>query len=123
MPPLYDDVHKASGGTMFRLVLLLIMAVVAYPQSPLGSITGTITDAQGARVPGVEVVATQTGTNREFRAKSSEEGTFTLPNLPIGPYTLTATAPGFKQLRRSDLNLEVAQRLRVDIVLEVGAIS
>ncbi len=105
-------------------VVALLFAVAALlAQSPRGTITGTVTDAQSARVPGVEVVARNVGTNLTFKAVSSEDGTYVIPQLPVGGYELTAAAPGFKQFKRTDIVLEVAQRLRVDIALELGALT
>jgi outer membrane receptor protein involved in Fe transport len=92
-------------------------------QSPQGTITGTITDSQGARVPAAEVVATQVDTNLAFRGKSSDDGTYVIPNLPVGQFVVTASAAGFKTFRRTDVQLEVAQRLRLDLTLEVGQLS
>ncbi len=105
---------------MFPLVLL---AGVALAQSPLGTITGTITDAQQARVPGVEVEAKNVGTGISYRATSSADGTYVITNLPVGKYELSASAPGFKSFRRTDITVEVAQRLRLDITLELGAVT
>jgi hypothetical protein len=103
------------------IVLAACSAVVA--QSPLGTITGTVTDTQDARVPGVEITARNVGTNLSYRGFTSGDGTYVIPNLPVGRYEVTASAPGFKSAVRSGLTLEVAQRLRVDIQLEVGAIA
>jgi hypothetical protein len=92
-------------------------------QSPQGTITGTITDSQGARVPAAEVVATQVDTNLDFRGKSSEDGTYVIPNLPVARFSVTAAAAGFKTVRRNDVQLEVAQRLRLDFTLAVGQLN
>jgi outer membrane receptor protein involved in Fe transport len=105
------------------LVLAALYSSSLYAQSPLGAITGTISDSQGARVPNVEVVATNTNTNLTYRATSSEDGSYSLPNLPIGPYSVAASAPGFKPVTHTGLTVEVSQRLRLDLVLEVGAVS
>ncbi|MGH9671615.1 MAG: carboxypeptidase regulatory-like domain-containing protein [Bryobacteraceae bacterium] len=113
---------------MRRSVLSLALAVLIAPvlalaQSPLGTITGTVTDSQEARVPGAEVVATNAGTGIGYKASSSEDGTYAIPNLPVGRYDVTATATGFKSFRRPDVILEVSQRLRIDIRLELGALA
>src|SRR5262249_47994546 len=113
-------------GLMKRTLPLIAALVVAFPvlcQSPSGTITGTVTDSQGARVPRVEVIATQVSTNIAFSAHSSDDGTYVIPSLPVGVFEVTASSAGFKTFRRSGVVLEVAQRLRVDIVLELGAIS
>lgn len=103
--------------------LALLAALTVWAQSPLGTITGTVVDSSGSRAPGTEITATQVGTNLTFKARSSEDGTYVVPNLPVGRYSLTAIAQGFKTFKRSDLVLEVSQRLRVDITLELGAIT
>jgi len=105
------------------LFLLLIAVTSLWAQSPQGTITGTITDSQGARVPGVAVVATQVATNRPYKGSSSQDGTYVIPALPVGRYEVTAAAPGFKTFRRADIQLEVSQRLRLDITLELGQVS
>ncbi|MBM3744850.1 MAG: hypothetical protein FJW34_03515 [Acidobacteria bacterium] len=107
-----------------RLFLVSAMAaVLSWAQSPLGTITGTITDVQQARVPGAEVTALNVGTAIPYRAVSSEDGTYVIPNLPVGRYEVSATAQGFRTFRRTDVVLEVSQRLRLDVRLELGALS
>lgn len=102
---------------------LAFTAVATFAQSPRGTITGTITDSQKARVPGVEVTALHVGTNQSFSAVSSDEGVYVIPSLPVGRFTVTAALPGFKTFKRTDVELEVGQRLRLDIELEVGGIT
>lgn len=92
-------------------------------QTPLGTVTGTITDPTGLGVPSVRVVVTNVGTQLPFNGTSSADGTYVIPNVPIGDYTLTATATGFKTFQQSGLRVEIAQRLRVDIRLEVGTLT
>ncbi|MCU0247076.1 MAG: TonB-dependent receptor, partial [Bryobacter sp.] len=104
-------------------LVFALCAAFLFAQSPLGTITGTIVDQQGAGVPRVEVVAKNLGTTLTFRGVSSEDGTYVIPNVPIGQYELTATAPGFKQVRRTGITVEVSQRLRLDLTLEVGQVS
>src|SRR5690348_7401710 len=95
----------------------------AFGQSPNGIVSGTITDTTGAHIANVDVVALQTATGLTFRARSSEDGTYVIPSIRVGPIEISATAQGFKKFVRSGLTLEVDQRLRVDIVLEVGGVS
>ncbi len=107
----------------YLLFLLLIAVTSLWAQSPQGTITGTITDSQGARVPGVAVVATQVATSLTYKGSSSQDGTYVIPALPVGRYEVTAAAAGFKTFRRADIQLEVSQRLRLDITLELGQVS
>jgi hypothetical protein len=92
-------------------------------QTSLGTITGTILDQNGAGVPNVSVTATAVASNLKYQGTSSADGTYTIGQLPIGAFTLEATAPGFKTYKQSNLTIEVSRRLRVDIKLEVGNVN
>ena len=58
-----------------------------------------------------------------FRGVTSREGEYSIPSLPIGAYELKVQANGFKTFNRTGITLEVAQRLRLDVMLEIGATS
>ncbi len=109
-----------AKGTL-QLGILAGWACAAWAQSPVATITGTVSDPQGARVPGAEVVARNMGTNLTFRAIASGEGTYAINSLPVGRYDVRIAASGFKTFERTGLTLEVAQRLRLDAQLDVGA--
>ncbi|MEK7404191.1 MAG: TonB-dependent receptor [Acidobacteriota bacterium] len=105
------------------ILLVLVASGFALAQSPLGTITGTVTDAQEARVPGAEATALHVETGIPFKTTSSADGTYVLPNLPVGRYEVSVSASGFKTFRRTGVVLEVAQRLRLDVKLELGAVA
>jgi len=109
-----------NRGVLFAAVLT---ATALLAQSPLGTITGTVTDSAEGRVPGVEIVATHVATARTYSATSSTDGTYVLTNLPVGGYKVAAKATGFKAFLREDVTVEVAQRLRLDIRLELGSLT
>ncbi|MCC6294027.1 MAG: carboxypeptidase regulatory-like domain-containing protein [Bryobacterales bacterium] len=109
---------KRLGSLTFLLSVSTMLA-----QSPQGTITGTISDPTGAGVPGVTVTVKATATGLDYRGSSSADGVYVIPNLPVGGYELTATTTGFKSYRQTGLNLEVSQRLRVDITLQVGDVA
>ena len=71
----------------------------------------------------VPVTALYVGTNISYSARSSDDGTYVIPSLPVGEYKLSARADGFKTFQRSDITLEVAQTLKLDMALEIGAIT
>src|SRR5438552_991389 len=115
--------QKGRGGNMRILVstflaLLLLIPIAAFPQAANGRITGTVTDATGAVIPGVSVEVKNTATGVAFTAVSTETGSYTAPNLPPGAYAITAVLPGFKKYDRSGVTLAAAQTLKVDIALE-----
>ena len=103
------------------VICLCAFALSAIAQTDRGTITGTVSDASGAVIPGVMVEAKNTSTGAVYQAGSSETGNFTLPQLPVGAYELSATLPGFKKFVRANLNVGLAQIVRVDVTLEVGA--
>lgn len=103
--------------------LLLACASLLPAQTSLGAITGTIIDQNGAGVPGAKIVVTQKSTNLTYSTASAQDGTYLVGQLPVGGYELEATSSGFKTFRQTNITIEVAQRLRVDIKLDVGAVS
>ncbi|HWC00266.1 MAG TPA: TonB-dependent receptor, partial [Bryobacteraceae bacterium] len=104
-------------------VLFILMSVPLLAQSPVASLTGKVTDSQNAGVPQATVLARQIDTGQTFRGVSSGEGDYSIPSLPIGLYEVTVQVTGFKTFRRTDIRLEVGQRLRLDIPLELGTAS
>jgi Carboxypeptidase regulatory-like domain len=114
------------NSSLLRGVLLsaLILSTGArtWAQVGRGSIEGTVTDAQGAAVPGARITIVNTNTNAEFKTTASEQGFYSAPALAVGNYQVSAEADGFKRGVRSGLNLQVDQHEQVDFRLEVGAI-
>ncbi|MBM3738136.1 MAG: TonB-dependent receptor [Acidobacteria bacterium] len=104
-------------------ILFTIAAGIASAQSFSSTLSGVISDQSGAMIAGAAVTATQVATNAASTATSDAEGRFVIPGLQPGPYRVSAEATGFKQFIRSGLRLEVDQRLRLDIQLELGAVS
>src|SRR5262245_38811560 len=70
-------------------------------------ISGTVTDASGAVLPGVEVTTTQTATGLARSVVTNETGAYTFANLPIGPYRLEAALPGFRTFSQTGIVLQV----------------
>ena len=69
---------------------------LCYGQGTVGTLNGTITDPAGAVVPGATVVATHSDTRVESKTTSTSSGTYTLPYLPAGTYTLRVNDPGLR---------------------------
>lgn len=107
---------------VFGFLLLVFMSATALAQST-AQINGTVTDASRAVLPGVEVTATQTETGLTRSVVTNETGSYTMPNLPIGPYRLEASLPGFRSYVQTGIVLQVNANPVVNIVLEVGQVS
>ena len=86
-------------------------------------INGTVQDATGLAVPGAEVKATQTATGLVRTIATGGDGSYVLPNLPVGPYQLEVTKSGFSKFVQTGIELQVGSNPTVDIGLKVGSVS
>src|SRR2546426_11625343 len=102
---------------------LLLISLTAFAQSDRGTMTGTVSDATGAVIPGVKVEAMNVETSARYETVTTETGNYTLPQLPSGTYQLSAELPGFKKYVRQGITVLVAQTLRLDVKLDVGLTS
>jgi outer membrane receptor protein involved in Fe transport len=105
---------------------LLFIAAFAFPaaaQTNKGTITGTVTDPNGAVVKGAKVVATNVATGETREATTGDEGTYALPALEPGIYRVTVDASGFSQSAVEEVKLETASRQAVDVTLTAGGVS
>ena len=82
-----------------------------------------MTDEQKGVLPGVAIIVThaESGTVRE--TITGADGTFLVPGLIPGPYTVTAELSGFSRLRQEELVLRIGATLQLDLVLKVGAVE
>jgi hypothetical protein len=104
-----------------RLILLsAFSAIPLLSQGDRGVITGTVTDATGAIVPGAVITAIQKSTNTSFRTTTSSSADFTIPSLPVGEYQVRAEKPGFKTRITDNVVITAGGTARVDASLEVG---
>jgi Carboxypeptidase regulatory-like domain/TonB dependent receptor len=111
---------------MNKLILTAFVLGASLPmlaQVDHSSLSGTITDASGALVQGaqVETVSNETGFRRDTTTGSA--GTYQIPGLPIGIYTVTVKKSGFKPVEFKGVELAVGQPRTIDATLAVGAIT
>src|SRR5438477_5165940 len=104
-------------------VLLLGFVRTSYSQTTFASITGTVTDATGAIVPGATITATHGESNIKTSATSNEEGNYTIAQLKEGNYTVRTEAKGFKTFVVENVRLVARDLRRVDVKLEVGNVA
>ena len=97
--------------------------VTVFGQSATATLSGTVTDEQGALVPGARVKVTNTAMGFERQAATSDEGAFTIPLLLPGNYTLTVERDGFAQARISNVILNVNDRRTLQIELKAGSVT
>jgi hypothetical protein len=100
----------------------LVPAALA-AQAVTGTILGVVTDDTGAVVPGATVTLTHTGTGISHTLTTDANGEYTAPSLQTGKYSVVAELTGFKKVTLADVDLGVDQHVRINIKLEVGAVS
>ena len=103
--------------------LSLLMSQPAAAQILYGSIVGNVVDPSGAAVPSAKVVITNVETNQSRETTSNESGLYNFPTVAAGPYKLQVTAQGFRSHERSGLDVSSNAVTRVDITLELGAVT
>ncbi|MBS1825067.1 MAG: carboxypeptidase regulatory-like domain-containing protein [Acidobacteria bacterium] len=100
-----------------------IIASVMWGQDPRGNITGQITDSTGALIPKVSVSVANLDTNVTQVVHSNEQGRYQALFLPVGRYRVTAELTGFKTWSRPSIDVRIADRLQLDIVMELGNVA
>jgi hypothetical protein len=102
---------------------LAVFSACLFGQAGTGTITGTIRDPAGASIPSAPIEVRNVETNAAYPTVSTETGAYTVPQLPPGSYSVTASAAGFKKLIRAGITVSAGQILPLDLLLEVGANS
>jgi len=109
------------GKLIFAALLLTLVPVFA--QQNTGTISGTVTDPQGAVLAGAQVVVIQSDTKAAFRTTTNESGNYIAPGLAVGRYEVQVEAKGFKKAVRTGIVLQVNQVARIDIAMELGQLT
>lgn len=102
------------------LTCVLFFCVVAFSQTTSGRLAGVVTDQNGALVPGADILAVHNDTKTEFRATGSGEGSWSIPSIPNGVYTVTVSVPQFKTTVIKDVKVDSGQVATANAALEPG---
>src|SRR5262245_6573199 len=104
------------GALALAAVSILIAGLFCPLLAQVGNsvLTGTVEDATAARIPGAEIVATNTRTGLQTSVLSNESGSFNIPNLIPGMYTLRASLPGFQPSTFQNIDLGGNQTRRLN---------
>jgi hypothetical protein len=112
-----------------RLVTCLSVAGVILGATPAraqvlyGSIVGNVRDPQGAVIPGATVTIVNKATNLTRETTTDAEGAYNLVNVLPGPYDVKVSLTGFREALRTNVPVSIGQISRVDLTLEVGALT
>ncbi len=93
------------------------------PAQAFGEIAGFVRDASAGAVQGARVSATNESTNQSRTVETSASGSYSIPFLQPGPYTVLAEKQGFKSQLRSGVVLQVEDRARADFLMEIGPVA
>jgi hypothetical protein len=105
------------------LVTLFLFSTLSMAQLDKATILGTVSDPSGAVIPNARVVLQNMGTSVVTQLTTDGKGFFIAPVLPLGQYSVTTTAPGFKTYRQEGIRLSVSDRLNLSIVLQPGQVA
>ena len=105
------------------VMFVLLAAVSLSAQTFRGTILGTATDPSGAVVAGATVTVKNVATGLERTTETSADGSYSLPELPIGTYTVTVTQTGFQTFAANNVTVDVASERRVDAKMRPGQVS
>jgi hypothetical protein len=107
--------------TLTSLILAILLAMPAVGQLDRGTITGTVSDSTGARIPGATITVRNAATNASYKTESTAAGQYTVPNLPVGRYEAAVEVTGFKKFVSANLDLRATDVLRVDAIMQLGS--
>jgi hypothetical protein len=104
-------------------IALLFFSVPSRGQETTARLVGNIVDPSGAPVSGAVVRVQNAATSISRETKTDASGDYSLPLLPVGDYSVTATATGFQEQNVSHIILQVQQAARVDFKLTIGNVT
>ncbi|MDE3201081.1 MAG: carboxypeptidase regulatory-like domain-containing protein, partial [Acidobacteriota bacterium] len=108
-------------GALVCVALLLGPALSA--QSSNAQLSGLVTDTTGAVIPGAQIKAVNIATNVPYTSLSNEAGIYVLPELLPGPYTVSVSATGFGEVKRSGITLHTGDHLTQNFNLKPGSVE
>jgi hypothetical protein len=111
-------------STLRRTCFLLFLCIgcsVATAQEFMGVISGVVTDPTGRAVPGAKVTIRNVDTNLAVIYNTGAEGSYSIPQLPLGVYQINVEASGFKKFTRDGITLNVGEHAIADIQMQLGA--
>lgn len=119
---------STKTAKMLRVLAVFVsifgcLVATAQAQTNKATISGTVTDSQGAIIIGADVAVKNVGTNATRNLQTNSDGFYEAPLLDIGEYQVIVTKPGFQTVNRENITLRTGSETRVDVELPAGEIS
>lgn len=105
----------------FSVFCLALLSSKTFAQVDQGSISGTVKDSSGAVIPGATVTITNADTGLQFSRTTDASGFYIFTPIKIGHYSLVVSASGFESERRDNIQVDVSQRIGINLALKPGA--
>lgn len=112
--------NNVENFALLCMVMLGIGVLSAFGQAGKATINGAVMDPSGAVIANAQVTVTNTQTGQISNAITADNGSYVVPLLSVGTYTLTFSHPGFKSLTRTDIILAADQVATIDATPTVG---
>ena len=116
-------VKKLRLQVVLVLLGMGVLFTVQAQTSTGGNISGNVRDQNGAAVPKAEIVIRDEATDVSRTISADENGYYSVPSLPPGRYTITASAPSFKKTVTSGVDLHVAESKVLNLELQAGQVN
>lgn len=117
---LHSVIRNTRRGIFLMLALFLCSVPAALAQLTTADIVGTVTDATGAVIPNASVTLLNLDTHDQRTATANGSGDYQFALLPVGHYSVTIKAPGFKTSTTPNLAVEAGDRARSDVRMQLG---
>src|SRR5262249_29486265 len=119
-PPLRGREDLMLSKYASLILMVTATSASAFAQADRGTIRGSVSDPSGAVIPGASVAALNVQTGIRTATTSTSAGSYNIPNLPPGVYSLEIEQTGFKKLIRPDVRVNAGMVVALDVALEVG---
>jgi hypothetical protein len=110
-------------ATLFVAQLALLMGTSAYAQQQTGEIFGRLADKSGAVLPGATVTVAGPALIQPRVVTTSETGSYRVPELPIGSYSVSFELPGFRTVVMEDIRITIGFRAQINSELELSTVQ
>src|SRR5215831_7169412 len=115
--------RRTNMKMRMTMAFLLLATATLVAQTFRGTILGTVTDASDAVIAGAKVTVKNPATGLERATQTSADGSYSIPELPLGTYTVTISQSGFQTSVTTGVVVDVATERRVDAQLKTGEVS
>ncbi|MBI1355464.1 MAG: TonB-dependent receptor plug domain-containing protein [Acidobacteria bacterium] len=119
----FHSLTRAGYGVAAVALMLALWPASAFAQEVSAGVTGIVTDPSGASIVAVDITLTDLDRGLSYTTQTNEAGNYALPRVPPGRYEFRAQAEGFRSVVQPEIVLEVNQRARIDISMELGAVT